>query len=406
MKDTAKFTRRQAGRLAIGIGALGAGAFGLSGCGVQGLGGLDAAGGPRIDPGSPVAVGLLVPSGSGQASDAILAAGLENAARLAIADLLSDPTVDVRIDLRVYQTAGRAEEAATAARRAVDEGAVILLGPVYAREAASAGAAVSGRGITVLSFSNSPEVAGGNVVVLGNTFANSANRLIGHLARTAVYPVGIVHDRTPQGEAGRDAIIAAANRSGVQVLSVDAYSFSQEGVAREVPEIGRNALASGVRALVLTADAAGALPLVSQYLRDAGLNDPARVRLVGITRWDVPRQTLSLPGLAGGWFAGPDPETRNAFDARYAQAHGQSPHPIAGLAYDAVAAIGALVRTRRAVALQRASLGQSAGFAGVNGIFRILPDGTTERGLAVMEVAAGSANVIDPSPLRFAAPGV
>lgn len=394
-------TRRQAGGLLFGLGALG-----LAGCGPAGIGGTGLAGGPRIDPGLAVPVGLLVPTGSGQASDAILASGLENAARLAITDLGGDPTNAVAIDLRVYPTAGQPETAAAAARQAVDAGAAILLGPVYAREAAAVGAAVASRGISVLSFSNSPDVAGGNVVILGNTFTNSANRLMAHLAETGSYPVGILHGRTPAGEAGRQALQDAAAAANLPVLSVESYAFSQEAVAAEVPEIARRVMQSGIRALILTADAAGALPLVSQYVRDAGLNDPEAVRLVGLTRWDVPRQTLSLPGLNGGWFAAPDPETQRVFDARYAAQHGQSPHPIAGLTYDAVAAIGALVRTRGAAALQPASLRQPAGFAGVGGIFRILPDGTTERGLAVMEVGSGTANVISPAPRRFATSGV
>lgn len=398
---TGKITRRKVGRLALGLAALGLGGGGLAGCGPQGgVGGR----GPVIDPALPVRVGLLVPSGSGQASDAILASGLENAARLAIADLGTEALVDARIDLRVYATAGRPEGAAEAARRAVDDGALILLGPVYAREAEAAGAAVAGRGVSVLSFSNSPEVAGGNVIILGNTFANTARRLMQHLGQTGTYPIALLHDRTAAGEAGRDAVTRAAADAGLPLSAVDSYAFSQAGVAAEVPEIARRTLESDTRALILTADAAGALPLVSQYLRDSGLNDPARVRLVGLTRWDTPRQTLSLPGLAGGWFAGPDPDTRRAFDLRYAEAHGQTPHPIAGLAYDAVAAIGALIRSRRSAALQRQALEQAAGFAGVGGIFRILPDGTTERGLAILEVAGGSANVIAPAPRRFDSP--
>lgn len=396
---TDTFTRRGVGGMALGLAALGLGAGALTGCGPQ----LGQGAGPAIDPARPIRVGLLVPSGSGQPSDAILASGLENAARLAIMDLGGEAG-SARIDLRVHPTAGRPETAAEAALRAADEGAAILLGPVYAREAASAGAAVAGRGLTVLSFSNSPEVAGGNVIILGNTFANTARRLMQHLAQTGTYPIALLHGRTPTGEAGREAVSAAAIAAGLPLISVDSYAFSQEGVAAEVPEIARRLLETDARALILTADAAGALPLVSQYLRDAGINDPARLRLVGLTRWDTPRQTLSLPGLTGGWFAGPDPETRRAFETRYAEAHGQAPHPIAGLAYDAVAAIGALIRARGAQALQRASLEQPAGFAGVGGIFRILPDGTTERGLAMLEVGTGTASVIDPAPRRFTGP--
>ena len=41
------------------------------------------------------------------------------------------------------------------------------------------------------------------------------------------------------------------------------------------------------------------------------------------------------------------------------------------------------------------------GFAGTDGIFRFLPDGTNERGLAVMEVRPNGAKVISPAPQSF-----
>ena len=88
--------------------------------------------GPRIDPSEPVRVALLVPGGSGAATDSFLAQNLENAARLAIADLNG-----ARIDLTVYNTGGEAAQASAVARQAVADGAQIILGPLFA-EAANA----------------------------------------------------------------------------------------------------------------------------------------------------------------------------------------------------------------------------------------------------------------------------
>jgi hypothetical protein len=44
------------------------------------------------------------------------------------------------------------------------------------------------------------------------------------------------------------------------------------------------------------------------------------------------------------------------------------------------------------------------GFVGRAGIFRLLPDGRAERGLAVLEVNQGSTQVVDPAPLAFREP--
>ena len=76
------------------------GILAVAGCDVTGSN----SGGPSINTSKPVPVALLVPRGSGQSGDDLLAQSLENAARLAMADLQG-----VEIDLRVYDTAGNAQ---------------------------------------------------------------------------------------------------------------------------------------------------------------------------------------------------------------------------------------------------------------------------------------------------------
>jgi hypothetical protein len=93
------------------------------------------------------------------------------------------------------------------------------------------------------------------------------------------------------------------------------------------------------------------------------------------------------------------------FTARYATAYGTSPHPIGGLAYDGIAAIGALVSQGNSDALTASGLTQSAGFNGVNGIFRLRADGTNERGLAVATIRDKQVVIIDPAPRSFGGAG-
>lgn len=355
------------------------------------------AGGPPV--GGAVKVALLVPGGSGQASDELLARSLQNAARLAISDLGG-----VQVDLQVYNTAGQPAQAAAMATQAADEGAQIILGPVFAQEANAAGAALAARGINVLSFSNNVEIAGGNVFVLGPTFDNSARRLASYAVRSGKSRIMIVHDRNTAGEQGRDAIQRSVQAAGGSVVAVGSYEFSQAGVSNAVPGVMQTARSSSANALFLTADSAGALPLVSQLLADNGL-DRAALQMIGLTRWDVPAATLALPGVQGGWFALPDPGLFAQFQNRYMTAFSEPPHPIAGLAYDGIAAIGALAAQGNGAPLSSASLTQGAGFVGVNGIFRLLPNGTNERGLAVAQVRDNQAFVIDPAPRSFAGAG-
>lgn len=355
--------------------------------------------GPGLDAGAPVPVALILPGGSGNSGDEVLARNLKQAADLAIADLQG-----VTIDLRVYNAGSDAGTSAAMARKAVDEGAKIILGPVFAEAANAAGVAVAGDGVNVLSFSNNTEIAGGNVFVLGPTFQNTANRLAGYAARSGKNRIMAVYDQTPAGQLGLRAIETAAARSGASIAGTATYEFSQQAVIAAAPQIAGQIRASGANAVFFTADTAGALPLLAQLLPDAGVNSQS-AQFIGLTRWDIPSGTLSMPGIQGGWFALPDPGLSGQFQSRFMAAYGENPHPIAGLAYDGIAAIGALVKQGNPNALSAASLTQGSGFAGVTGVFRLLPDGTNERGLAVAQIQNAQVVVIDPAPRSFAGAG-
>lgn len=91
---------------------------------------------------------------------------------------------------------------------------------------------------------------------------------------------------------------SAAWQQRGQIVSVKSYEFSQNGIVAAVPGIAAEVNATGAQALFMTADTAGALPLVTQLLRDNGVSPPTTAFL-GLTRWDIPAATLSLPGVQG-----------------------------------------------------------------------------------------------------------
>ncbi len=355
--------------------------------------------GPATGSGGSVQVALLVPSGSGQSQDELFGQSLENAARLAMADLSG-----VSIDLRVYKTGGSPAQASALATQAVSDGAQVILGPFYSEEANAAGVAVASSGVNVLAFSNNAAIAGGNVFVLGQTFDNTARRLAGYAVRNGKSKIMIVHDRNVAGEVGRAAIERGVANAGGSVVGVTSYEFSQNGIVQAASGIVATARSSGATALFMTADTAGALPLLSQLLVDNGI-DRATTQFIGLTRWDIPAATLALPGVQGGWFAMPDPGLQAQFQSRYQAAYGSGPSAVAGLAYDGIAAIGALARQSGDAPITREALTQGAGFAGVSGIFRLLPNGTNERGLAIAQIRGNQVVVVDAAPRSFAGAG-
>ncbi|MGB4112364.1 MAG: penicillin-binding protein activator [Yoonia sp.] len=356
--------------------------------------------GQSIAPNAPVQVALLVPGGSGAGTDSLLAANLENAARLAMSDLNG-----VKIDLRVYNTGADPQQAAAVATRAVDDGAKIILGPLFGEAANAAGLAVAPRNVNVLAFSNNPTIAGGNVFVLGATFGNTANRLVDYSKRQGITRFMIVYGDDIQGQLGRDAIANAVRTQGAQIAGAESYGMSQPGILSATPRIAAATKAGGATGVFLTAGINADLPILATALPEAGI-DPASTRYIGLTRWNAAPQALALPGLQGGLFAVPDQGMSGLFESRFNAAYGAQPHPLAGLAYDGIAAIGALVASGNPNALTKQALTSPQGFQGTAGIFRLLPNGLNERGLAVATIRNNQVVILEQAPRSFGRAGL
>ena len=348
---------------------------------------------PRMNLGNPVPVAMLIPKTYQNSFS--LADSLEKAAHMAVGDLQN-----VEIDLRVYDTAGLPAVAAQVAQIAVDEGAQIILGPLYQESANAVGLAVAKDGVNVLSFSNNTSIAGGNLFVLGQTFDDTAKRLIDFAQDQGKRRAVIVYPSTTEGEVAKLALEKAADKTELSIVHTQSFEFAREAVANTVPLIRAAVEIEEADLLILTSTTAGALGLLVQMLPEAGVK-PSTVQYAGLARWDVPAQTLDLPGVQEGWFAVPDRDLFLNFSERYEELYQTKPHQLASLAYDGIAAVGALVASGDNEALTREALTQSAGFEGVNGIFRFQQNGTNRRGLAMAQVVNKEVMIIDPAPKNF-----
>lgn len=377
--------------VALGFAGLALAACDPSAISLPGVGG---GGGPIVDPSMPVTVALLLPKSDPQASS--VAADLEKAARLALAE------TGANIDLRVYDTAGSASTAAAQAQRAVDEGAKIILGPLRQEATAAAGLAVLDEGINVLSFSNNAAVAGGNVFVLGQTYPNIANRLMGYARKQGKRSVTIIHSDDVPGQVGRLAIEQAASANGISVTTALGYPLSIEGVNATAQAAGA-AAGSSDSIFITTESNNAAMPMLLQTLPESGVST-ASTQYIGLSRWDVRPDLFKLPGAEGAWFALPDQGHQQSYSARFSAANGGTPHPLSGLGYDGVAAVGSLLKAGKRDALTAKAL-TSANFNGALGAFRMLPDGTNARALAVATIKGGQMTILEPAPASLGSAG-
>lgn len=352
---------------------------------------------PKLDRTKPIPVALLVPKSDAAIAD--LAQSLENAARLAVQE-----SPDVQIDLRIYDTAGNETIAAQVAQQAVDEGAQIILGPLRAETSNAAAVAVADDGVNVISFSNNPTIAGGNLYVLGKTFDNTADRLLEFAASQGKSRAVIVYPNNIEGTFGLQAFRKAAQKSGIAIVSEQGFEFNESAVVNAIPMIRAAVEIEEADLLLLTSTSSGALPLLAQLLPENGL-DPMEIQYAGLVRWDVPSQMLDLPGVQNGWFAMPDTPGSENFATRYELVNGARPHNLAGLAYDAVSIITQIGRGDVGAVLSAQNLTNPNGFQGVGGVFRLKNDGTNERALSIAQIIEKQVTILDPAPRAFSIGG-
>jgi hypothetical protein len=131
---------------------------------------------------------------------------------------------------------------------------------------------------------------------------------------------------------------------------------------------------------------------------------PSKVRRIGTGLFDD-NALATEANLDGAWFAAPSPNSRKAFEGRYIRTYGAKPQRLATLAYDSTALAAILARTglqqQGRPAFTRQDLMNPNGFAGIDGIFRFRPNGTAERGLAILTFKNGQVAVLDNPPSTF-----
>ena len=184
---------------------------------------------------------------------------------------------------------------------------------------------------------------------------------------------------------------------GGRVVALEKYPADQARMAEAVRRFAQSASRADT---IFISDGAEVLPQIAQQLVSAGV-DFKRVQLIGTGLWDDPR-IFADTRLEGAWFAAPDQAGFRNFATHYRARYNQDPVRTATLAYDAVALVAALVKTQGAQRFTEQILANASGFSGIDGVFRFRPDGTNERGLAVLRVAPGGGQMISAAPKAFA----
>jgi ABC-type branched-subunit amino acid transport system substrate-binding protein len=337
-----------------------------------------------------VRVGLILPlSAPGNAG--IAAQSMKNAAEMALAEF-KEPN----IQLLVKDDAGTPQGAQQGAQQALDEGAEIIVGPLFAQSVSAVGAVARTRNIPVIAFSTDASVAARGVYLLSFLPESDVKRIVDFAVSKGKRSFAALLPDNAYGAVVEAAFQQEVGRRGGRVLAIEKYPLDP---GRMADAIKRVAQAANQVDSIFIPDGADAVPQVVAALTANGVNTK-RVQLLGTGLWDDPR-IFSTPALDGGWYAAPESAGFRNFSGRYRARYGNDPVRTATLAYDAVALIAALVKTQGTQRFSEQILTNSSGFAGIDGVFRFRPDGTNERGLSVLRVTPSGGQVIGPAPRSF-----
>ncbi len=416
-----------------------------------------------------VRVGLLLPL-TGPAAG--LAKDMLDAAQMALFDVGPND-----LTLLPRDTAGTPDGARQAAEQAIEEGAVVILGPLFNQAVTAVSPVAAQHGVRVLAFSNVTTAAADGTFLLGFRPEEQVQRVVRYalehvqrqpdeatLPGTGPQP-GLADpgtadqggpdqaapDQAPGGpvpgpvriaglapndaygatamDALRRTVLGSGGELGqtlfyppdqadpsTVVRQIAAYDRRKAALERERARLKQLNDDQSRQALerLTTLDTLGGPPFDAILIADGGDRlrsvaslltffdvDPAMIRFLGTMRWQDDPRVLQEAALQQGWFAASAPESLAQFQSRFQGVYGHPPQQLAALAYDATALAVIVARDLRDPKFESATLANAQGFAGATGLFRLRPDGLADHGLAILEVAGGTARTIEPPPASF-----
>jgi ABC-type branched-subunit amino acid transport system substrate-binding protein len=348
-------------------------------------------------PAGTVKIALLLPI-TASGSTRKIAKALKQAAELALFDF-DNPN----IALVPKDTKGTPDGARLAAESAVRDGAELIIGPLFAQEVRGVAQVARSAGIPVIAFSSDQKVAGNGVYLLSFLAGRDVPRIVSFAMSRGKRNFAVLVPQTAYGRIAEAAFAKAVAAGGGRApVRASFPAGSSSGMAGPVKQIA-NAIKSGqkVDALFLPADRSE-LPSLAPLLAASGITS-ANVQFIGTGQWDFPNVDRQA-ALVGGWFPAPDPKGWSNFAQSYSKTFGGTPTRIASLGYDAMSLAVSLAENPRGQRYTFSQLTRESGFTGADGLFRLLPDGTSQRGLAVLEVVPGAPRVLSPAPRAFSAP--
>lgn len=330
-------------------------------------------------------IALLLPVSG---ADGDVGQAIANATTLALLD-----TKNTNIRMTTYDTALGVE---AAARKAISDGNRLILGPLRGDNVVTVANIANSSGIPVISFSNDIGVAGQNIFLMGHLPNQSIDRVVRYAKSQGLTRFGGIVPKNVYGQRALSNLTISVRNAGGILVSIQEADDS----AASIDAAARKLQAAGIIEAVLIADSGRAAIATVPALRGNGMTN---ARILGTDRWNTDASLGSSPMMRGAWFASVSDGLYSRYAEKYRTRFGKTPLRLSSLGYDSVLLVARVAQDWKVgTAFPVTRLTDKGGFIGIDGAFRFMPNGMSERMLEVQEIQAGKFVTIDPAPQAFA----
>lgn len=340
-------------------------------------------------------------------------------------------------------TKGTPQGARAAFNSAVQDGADVVMGPLFASSAQAIKPLARRNDIKVFAFTTDWTVADDNTYIMGFLPFSQVQKIVSHAAATGMQRIGVFAPDNAYGRAVVKAYQSSALEYGLETVKIVRYPTTSSNISPIIREFtdydarveelnqlirplktelekspNNEELKAQIKELE-SQDTGGEPPYDAVLMPIGGEQakavanllsfydlDADEVTRLGTGLWDDPALATE-PNMEGGRFAASSPDARKSFENQYRRLYGVTPPRLSTLAYDATALTVVLGRNRLVQGYSDTELFRDNditnpnGFAGVDGIFRFRPDGLIERGLAILAFENRDIVILEPAPSTF-----
>jgi ABC-type branched-subunit amino acid transport system substrate-binding protein len=339
-----------------------------------------------------VTVALLLPLSGAQAN---LGQSMLQGAQMALFEMGY-----TNFNLMPRDTGGTPSGAVNAANSAINDGAQLILGPLFANSVRAVQPIARASNINIIAFSTDWSLANNSTFLMGFMPFTQVERISRFALSKGYKNFALIAGQDKYGDAVTKEfsdIMAQNGGNIVKTINLN-NNASETNIKEQITDLKEH----NFNAVFIPLNGAQA-EKVSSALSESALL-PNQVKRIGTGLWDDAR-IANQPNMNGAWFAAPSPSARREFEQKYSDTFGMPPARLATLAYDATALAANLAQngfqSGRGPAFDTRSITNSNGYAGTDGVFRFKPNGLIERNLSVLEFRNGNIVEIDRARAGF-----